>query len=162
MLPDRRYQLPTSGKRGRHDRSHGARAHAGAAARPGDVPAPCGRCRQRAGLLFTILGEFVLPGGGQAWTSALIGTMARLGVEEKSTRQALMRTAADGWLQPERLGRRTRWRLTPSADRLLTEGTDRIYGFGAHRERLGRQLATGAGPRRPRRTGLPGMSCAAG
>ena len=86
------------------------------------------------GLLFTILGEYVLPDGGAAWTSAIIATMSRLGVEEKATRQALMRTAADGWLTPERLGRRTRWRLTPSADRLLTEGTERIYGFGAHRD----------------------------
>ncbi len=85
------------------------------------------------GLLFTILGEYVLPAGGCAWTSAIIQTMGRVGIEEKATRQALMRTAADGWLTAERVGRRTRWRLTPSADRLLTEGTERIYGFGAHR-----------------------------
>jgi phenylacetic acid degradation operon negative regulatory protein len=86
------------------------------------------------GVLFTILGEFVLPADGQVWTSAVIGTMSRLGVEEKATRQALMRTAADGWLTAERLGRRTRWRLTPAAEQLLTEGTERIYGFGAHRD----------------------------
>jgi len=85
------------------------------------------------GVLFTILGEFVLPAGGQAWTSTLIETMGQLGFEEKTTRQALMRTAADGWLTAERLGRRTRWRLTNAADRLLSEGTERIYGFGAHR-----------------------------
>jgi phenylacetic acid degradation operon negative regulatory protein len=85
------------------------------------------------GLLLTILGEYVLPAGGSAWTSALIETMNRLAVEEKATRQALMRTAADGWLTPERVGRRTRWRLTPSGDRLLTDGTERIYRFGAQR-----------------------------
>jgi phenylacetic acid degradation operon negative regulatory protein len=85
------------------------------------------------GLLFTILGEYVLPAGGRAWTSAVIETMGRVGVEEKATRQALMRTAADGWLTAERVGRRTRWHLTPSAERLLTEGAERIYGFGAHR-----------------------------
>jgi DNA-binding transcriptional regulator PaaX len=81
------------------------------------------------GLLFTVLGEFVLPNGGTAWTSALIDAIARLGVEEKNVRQALMRTAADGWLASERLGRRTRWRLTAAAEELLTEGTERIYGF---------------------------------
>jgi len=85
------------------------------------------------GLIFTILGEYVLPGGGRVWTSAMIEAMKRLDIEEKATRQALMRTAADGWLTAERIGRRTRWRLTPSADRLLAEGTDRIYGFGARR-----------------------------
>jgi phenylacetic acid degradation operon negative regulatory protein len=85
------------------------------------------------GLIFTILGEYVLPGGATVWTSAMIHAMSRLDIEEKATRQALMRTAADGWLTAERIGRRTRWRLTPSADRLLTEGTDRIYSFGARR-----------------------------
>jgi len=35
------------------------------------------------GLLFTVLGEFVLPGGGTAWTSAVIAAFARLGVAEK-------------------------------------------------------------------------------
>jgi phenylacetic acid degradation operon negative regulatory protein len=81
------------------------------------------------GLLFTVLGEFVLPNGSTAWTSALIDAISRLGVEEKNVRQALMRTAADGWLASERVGRRTRWRLTPAAEELLTEGTERIYGF---------------------------------
>jgi phenylacetic acid degradation operon negative regulatory protein len=86
------------------------------------------------GLIFTILGEYVLPAGGTAWTSALIEAMSRMGVEEKATRQALMRTAAAGWLTAERIGRRTRWRLTRVGDGLLTEGTKRIYGFGAHRD----------------------------
>jgi phenylacetic acid degradation operon negative regulatory protein len=81
------------------------------------------------GLLFTVLGEFVLPTGGSAWTSAFIEVFGRLGVEEKAIRQALARTAADGWIRPERHGRRTRWWLTPDGDRLLTEGTERIYAF---------------------------------
>jgi len=85
------------------------------------------------GLLFTVLGEYVLPGGGAVWTATVISAMARLGVEEKATRQALMRTAADGWLTADRVGRRTRWLLTSSAEELLTAGTERIYGFGAHR-----------------------------
>jgi phenylacetic acid degradation operon negative regulatory protein len=83
------------------------------------------------GLLFTVLGEFVLPTGGSAWTSAFIEVFARLGVEEKAIRQALARTAADGWIRPERRGRRTRWWLTPDGDRLLTEGTERIYDFAS-------------------------------
>jgi phenylacetic acid degradation operon negative regulatory protein len=81
------------------------------------------------GLLFTLLGEFVLPGDGTAWTSAVVASFARLGIEEKTTRQALMRTAASGWLDPEKVGRRTRWRLTASAQKMLTEGADRIYSF---------------------------------
>lgn len=86
------------------------------------------------GLLFTLLGEFVLPSGGSAWTSAFIEVFARLGVEEKAARQALARTAAGGWISPSRHGRRTRWLLTDAGRRLLTEGTDRIYALtGAQR-----------------------------
>ena len=81
------------------------------------------------GLLFTLLGEFVLTGDGTAWTSAVLAVFTRLGIEEKATRQALMRTAAAGWLDAEKLGRRTRWRLTGSARRLLTDGAERIYSF---------------------------------
>jgi phenylacetic acid degradation operon negative regulatory protein len=81
------------------------------------------------GLLFTVLGEFVLPGGAMAWTSALLTVFARLGIEEKTARQALMRTSAAGWLDAEKIGRRTRWWLTRSARRLLTDGAERIYSF---------------------------------
>ncbi len=81
------------------------------------------------GLLFTLLGEFVLTGSGTAWTSAVIAAFARLGVEDKATRQALMRTAAAGWLCAEKVGRRTRWHLTDAAHRLLTDGAERIYSF---------------------------------
>lgn len=101
----------------------------------GDALAPTMSRRHAAGaesargLLFTVLGEFVLPSGGSAWTSALIEVLARLGVEEKASRQALMRTAADGWLTSARIGRRSRWQLTQNAQQLLTDGTERIYGF---------------------------------
>lgn len=81
------------------------------------------------GMLFTLLGELVLPGDGTAWTSAVLAVFARLGIEEKATRQALMRTAAAGWLEAEKSGRRTQWRLTGSARRLLTDGARRIYAF---------------------------------
>jgi phenylacetic acid degradation operon negative regulatory protein len=86
------------------------------------------------GMLLTLLGEFVLPSDGMAWTSAVLATFERLGVAEKAARQALMRTANAGWLRPEKIGRRTRWRLTPAASELLTDGAERIYSFGPPRD----------------------------
>jgi phenylacetic acid degradation operon negative regulatory protein len=82
------------------------------------------------GMLLTLLGEFVLPGDGMAWTSAVLAVFGRLGVAEKATRQALMRTSNAGWLTADKVGRRTRWQLTAAAKRLLTEGAERIYSFG--------------------------------
>lgn len=80
-------------------------------------------------LLLTVLGEFVLPAGESVWTSALVRLLGELDVEEKAARQALMRTADSGWITATREGRRTRWSLTPAGQRLLAEGTRRIFGF---------------------------------
>lgn len=81
-------------------------------------------------LLLTVLGEWVRPAGGAAWTATLIDAMAAVGVEARTTRQAVARSADAGLLRPERHGRRTRWRLTVEATRLLDEGSERIYRFG--------------------------------
>jgi phenylacetic acid degradation operon negative regulatory protein len=86
------------------------------------------------GLLLTLLGEVVLPADGAAWTSAVLAAFARLGVAEKATRQALMRTSKAGWLRAEKDGRRVRWVLTPAACTLLTEGAERIYSFGQQQD----------------------------
>lgn len=108
-------------------------------AQPGEPVRPAMSRRQQVGaasarsLLLTLLGEYVLPHGGAAWTSTLVRALDGLGVEEKSARQALARTAADGWIGSERTGRRVRWVLTAPGRRLLTEGAERIYSFGAPR-----------------------------
>lgn len=75
------------------------------------------------------MGEFLLPSGGLACTSTFIDAMDRVGIEPGTTRQALARTAAAGWLSSERVGRQTRWRLTPAGEQLLIEGTKQIYEF---------------------------------
>jgi phenylacetic acid degradation operon negative regulatory protein len=85
-------------------------------------------------LLLTVLGEFVLSRDGRAWTGALVAALGEVGVEEKAARQALSRTAAEDLLRPERDGRRVRWQLTPNGARLLSEGSERIYGFGRNVE----------------------------
>ena len=84
------------------------------------------------GYLLTVLGEFVLPVGGRVWTAALLDALGALGVEERTARQAVWRSAERGLLESERIGRRTRWALSEAATRLLTEGTRRIYSL--HRE----------------------------
>jgi phenylacetic acid degradation operon negative regulatory protein len=84
------------------------------------------------GYLLTVLGEFVLPVGGRVWTAALLDALGALGVEERTARQAVWRSAERGLLESERIGRRTRWALSDAARRLLSEGTRRIYSL--HRE----------------------------
>lgn len=77
-----------------------------------------------------MLGEFVLPHGLPVWTSTFIGALSCVDVEEKAARQALTRSAADGWVSSRRMGRRTAWDLSSDAEQMLREGAARIYGFG--------------------------------
>lgn len=86
-------------------------------------------------LLLTVLGEFALPTGEPVWTGAFLGALSALGTEEKAARQALARTSTEGLLRADRVGRRTRWHLTPRGEQLLHEGTERIYGFMRARRR---------------------------
>jgi phenylacetic acid degradation operon negative regulatory protein len=86
------------------------------------------------GLLLTVMGEFILPGDGTAWTSAILAVLGRMGIAEKAARQALMRTSQAGWLRSQRDGRRAKWVLTPVAVAMLTEGAERIYSFGQPRD----------------------------
>jgi phenylacetic acid degradation operon negative regulatory protein len=80
-------------------------------------------------LLLTVLGEFVHPRHRSVWTTTLLEALSALGVEEKSARQALTRTASEDLLVSTRHGRRVLWELTPSGADLLEQGTRRIYGF---------------------------------
>lgn len=105
---------------------------------PDARPDPFSRRREVAAtsarsLLMTVLGEVVLPSEGPVWTQTVVDVLGLVGVEEKSARQALARTAADGMLVSERVGRRVRWDLTPWGRGLLTEGAERIYGHGRAR-----------------------------
>jgi len=80
--------------------------------------------------LLTVLGEYLLPRPAGVWQEALIGSLRLLGFSESAARQAVARSAREGWLAGERVGRRSRMRLTPTSAALLRDGARRIYGFG--------------------------------
>lgn len=93
-------------------------------------PRPGAGSTSARGILLTVLGSFVLPNGGTAWTSTLIAALATVGIEERAARQAISRSAASGWLVKHKHGRRARWQLSERAERVLREGAGRIYSFG--------------------------------
>src|SRR4051795_6545488 len=90
--------------------------------------------------LLTVLGEFLLPRPEGVWQEALIGSLRLLGFTPSAARQAVVRSAREDWLQGERVGRRSRMRLTASSGELLRDGARRIYGFGAPASWDGRWL----------------------
>jgi phenylacetic acid degradation operon negative regulatory protein len=99
-------------------------------------PMPRNALRPRSGtsakaVLVTILGRFVEPRGGEAWTTTLIAALDAVGVEERNARQALGRLGEQGLVVGRREGRRVRRSLTPEAVEMLRVGGERIFGFGA-------------------------------
>ena len=80
-------------------------------------------------LLLTVLGEFVLDHAEPVWNAALVRALEALGIREVTARQAITRSAAEGWLERDRVGRQARWRLSAPTRELLVRGRDRIYNF---------------------------------
>jgi phenylacetic acid degradation operon negative regulatory protein len=81
-------------------------------------------------LLLTVLGTFVLPTGGAAWTTSLVASLGLVSVNDGNARQAISRASQAGWLVSHKHGRRARWQLTGRAEELLSRGAERIYPFG--------------------------------
>jgi phenylacetic acid degradation operon negative regulatory protein len=81
-------------------------------------------------LLLTILGEYVLPRDEPVWQETLVGALTSVGYTQHAARQALARTAREGWLTTERVGRRARLALSDRAAAMLQSGAERIYTFG--------------------------------
>lgn len=77
-------------------------------------------------LLISVLGQWVGPSDTPVWTSTFVGALEALGIEGRAARQAVNRTAADGWLEGEQVGRYTRWRLTPSGRRMIGSAVPRV------------------------------------
>jgi phenylacetic acid degradation operon negative regulatory protein len=81
-------------------------------------------------MLLTALGEYVLPLRLPVWQETLIEALGALGYKLPAARQALVRSAAAGWLETERKGRRSRVSLTDESTEMLETGAQRIHTFG--------------------------------
>jgi phenylacetic acid degradation operon negative regulatory protein len=90
--------------------------------------------------LLTVLGEYLLQRPDGAWQEALIASLKLLGFTPSAARQAVVRSARENWLEGERVGRRSRMRLTAPTAELLRDGARRIYGFGRSTSWDGRWL----------------------
>ena len=78
-------------------------------------------------LIFTLFGEYILPRGGSAWTAALLQLLGLLQVSERAARSTLSRMTQKGWLASARVGRNSRYSLTPRGMRVVKEGEVRIF-----------------------------------
>ena len=84
-------------------------------------------------LLRTVGGEFMYSVPDWTWTQTILRALACFDVDEATARQAIMRTAGDGWLERDQAGRRVRWRLSAEGRALTTEARDRMFAFRSGR-----------------------------
>ncbi len=78
-------------------------------------------------LCVTLLGDAIGPHGGRIWLSDLIELVTPLGINERLLRTSVFRLVAQGWLQSERHGRRSLYRLSELGEDLPRQASSRIY-----------------------------------
>ncbi|MGB5755642.1 MAG: PaaX family transcriptional regulator C-terminal domain-containing protein [Acidimicrobiales bacterium] len=79
-------------------------------------------------VLVTIFGDAILPVTRTVWLSKLFELTAPFGFSQRLVRTSLSRLAGEGWVDSERIGRRSRYTLTPLAVRESVDADHRIYG----------------------------------
>jgi phenylacetic acid degradation operon negative regulatory protein len=78
-------------------------------------------------LVFDLFGDYLRYRDGSVRLRALVGLMGAFDVPEATVRVVVTRMRGEGWLESERLGRETVYRLTDTAWAQLDEGRSRIF-----------------------------------
>lgn len=78
-------------------------------------------------LLVSMLGDIVVPHGGEIALSSLVHAGELLGIGEQTIRSAANRLAGEGWITGETLGRRSFFRLTDFGRIRFEVASRRIY-----------------------------------
>lgn len=78
-------------------------------------------------LIITLYGDAIVPRGGSLWLGSLTEIMALFRIDAGHVRTAMSRLTADGWLERERAGRNSYYRLSPREEGSFVAATQRIY-----------------------------------
>jgi len=80
-----------------------------------------------AAFIVTVYGDVVVPRGEVLWMGSLIEICSRVGISENLVRTATSRLVSAGRLEGERNGRRSFYRLAPSARAEFAEAAQLLY-----------------------------------
>jgi len=79
-------------------------------------------------LCVSLLGDAIAAHGNAIWLGDLIALLAPLGLNERLLRTSVVRLVTQHWLQSERHGRRSLYRLSAQGLQLTARASTRIYG----------------------------------
>ncbi len=78
-------------------------------------------------IAITVFGDAIVPRGGSVWLGTLLEFFRTLDIEPGVVRTAMSRLAADGWLEREKVGRNSFYRLTDKGQQTFDIATRHIY-----------------------------------
>src|SRR4249920_2902992 len=78
-------------------------------------------------IVITVFGDAIVPRGGSVWLGTLLEFFKTLDIDGGVVRTAMSRLAADGWLEREKVGRNSFYRLVKSGRQTFDAATKHIY-----------------------------------
>jgi phenylacetic acid degradation operon negative regulatory protein len=78
-------------------------------------------------LIITFYGDAILPRGGSVWLGSLLQFLELLGTDGGVVRTAVSRLTADGWLQREKVGRKSYYSLASSGRERFDAAVEHVY-----------------------------------
>jgi phenylacetic acid degradation operon negative regulatory protein len=78
-------------------------------------------------IVITVFGDAIVPRGGSVWLGTLLKFFEALDIDGSVVRTAMSRLAADGWLEREKVGRNSFYRLAASGHKTFEAATRHIY-----------------------------------
>jgi phenylacetic acid degradation operon negative regulatory protein len=78
-------------------------------------------------IVITVFGDAIVPRGGTVWLGTLLAFFETIDIESGVVRTAMSRLAADGWLERNKVGRNSFYRLVKKGRQTFDAATRHIY-----------------------------------
>lgn len=78
-------------------------------------------------LIITFYGDAILPRGGSVWLGTLLQFLEMLEIDGSVVRTAVSRLAADGWLDRDKVGRKSFYRLAKRGRERFEAAVEHVY-----------------------------------
>jgi phenylacetic acid degradation operon negative regulatory protein len=78
-------------------------------------------------IVITVFGDAIVPRGGALWLGTLLAFFEALDIDGSVVRTAMSRLAADGWLERNKVGRNSFYRLARKGRHTFETATEHIY-----------------------------------